>query len=524
MSKSRNRRDFLTTVGAAVALPIVATRALAQAKDEPKKTAGLEYRTAEALAAALVARQISAVELTDHLIARIEARDGRINAVVVRDFERARAAAARADEALAPGERRPLLGVPMTVKESFNVAGLPTTWGIPAGQGLAATEDALIVARAEGGRRHRARQDQRADRARRLAELQRRSTASRATRGTSSARRAARRAARRRRWRPASCPWSSAPTSAARCACRRTSAACWRSSRPRAGAQAAAKRPRAAGRCRGNVDLVVVGPMARTAADLELAAGRHRRPRRTDHRHRLPARVAAAAARAAAGFRVLMLDSHPLVPTAGPVRAALERLAGRLAPAASRSAQPPAAARSRRGGAAVHAAAVSFSAGRQADGALRAHPGTRGASGRRNEPVAATRLRGIVLSHRDWVRPNRHSHRASRSNGATSFARSTSWSARPCRCRLSPRPHTAAARRIQIDDKDYPYDDQVVWPGVATLPGLPATAVPIERTDTGLPIGVQIIGPYLEDRTPLAFAKLIEREFGGFVPPPGLAG
>ena len=133
MSKSRSRRDILTTVGAAAALPIMATRALAQAKDGPKKTTGLEYRTAEALAAALVARQLSAVELTNHAIARIEALDGRINAVVVRDFERARAAAVEADKALAAGERRPLLGLPMTVKEAFNVAGLPTTWGFPRG-------------------------------------------------------------------------------------------------------------------------------------------------------------------------------------------------------------------------------------------------------------------------------------------------------------------------------------------------------------------------------------------------------
>jgi amidase len=49
----------------------------------------------------------------------------------VRDFDRARAAADLADAALARGERRPLLGLPMTVKEMFNVAGLPTTWGFP---------------------------------------------------------------------------------------------------------------------------------------------------------------------------------------------------------------------------------------------------------------------------------------------------------------------------------------------------------------------------------------------------------
>jgi amidase len=55
---------------------------------------------------------------------------------------------------------------------------------------------------------------------------------------------------------------------------------------------------------------------------------------------------------------------------------------------------------------------------------------------------------------------------------------------------------------------------------IATLFGLPATVAPIGRSETGLPIGMQIIGPFLEDRTTLAFAALIERKFGGFVPPP----
>ena len=49
--------------------------------------------------------------------------------MVVRDFDRARVAADAADAALGRGDRRPLLGLPMTVKEQFNVAGLPTTWG-----------------------------------------------------------------------------------------------------------------------------------------------------------------------------------------------------------------------------------------------------------------------------------------------------------------------------------------------------------------------------------------------------------
>lgn len=69
-----------------------------------------------------------------------------MNAVVVRDFDRARTAAAEADRALGRGDPRPLLGVPMTVKESFNVAGLPTTWGNPGAQKLA-RHDAVAVAR-----------------------------------------------------------------------------------------------------------------------------------------------------------------------------------------------------------------------------------------------------------------------------------------------------------------------------------------------------------------------------------------
>jgi amidase len=59
---------------------------------------------------------------------------------------------------------------------------------------------------------------------------------------------------------------------------------------------------------------------------------------------------------------------------------------------------------------------------------------------------------------------------------------------------------------------------QLAWPGIATLPGLPST-FPTAFVPDGLPVGVQIVGPWLEDRTPLKLAELIEREFDGFVPP-----
>ena len=89
------------------------------------------YHSAAQLSDAMAAGQISAVELAEAAIARIERHDGEINAICVAVFDRALDAARQADAARLAGDVRPLLGIPMTVKESFNVAGLPTTWGIP---------------------------------------------------------------------------------------------------------------------------------------------------------------------------------------------------------------------------------------------------------------------------------------------------------------------------------------------------------------------------------------------------------
>jgi amidase len=78
---------------------------------------------------------ISCLELLDHYIARVERLDGKTNAVVVRDFDRARERARKLDGQRKDGRATPLFGVPMTVKESFNLAGLPTTWGHEAQRG-----------------------------------------------------------------------------------------------------------------------------------------------------------------------------------------------------------------------------------------------------------------------------------------------------------------------------------------------------------------------------------------------------
>jgi amidase len=76
-------------------------------------------------------------------------------------------------------------------------------------------------------------------------------------------------------------------------------------------------------------------------------------------------------------------------------------------------------------------------------------------------------------------------------------------------------------RELVVEERRYPYWDHVVWCGaLANFAYLPATARPITCTSAGLPMGIQIVGPYLEDRTPIHAALLMDDLFGGFVPPP----
>ncbi|MHA6333225.1 amidase family protein [Qipengyuania sp. CAU 1752] len=88
--------------------------------------------------------QLSPLEAVDEAIARIEKLDPAINAVVVRDFDRARDTAKALDgKDILP--HQPLFGVPMTIKESFAIAGLPSCWGFKEYEGQLQDEDATVV-------------------------------------------------------------------------------------------------------------------------------------------------------------------------------------------------------------------------------------------------------------------------------------------------------------------------------------------------------------------------------------------
>ena len=268
-------------------------------------------------------------------------------------------------------------------------------------------------------------------------------------------------------------------------------------------------------------ELAVVGPMARSAADLallldvlaepdELALGAGYRLALPPPRHdRL------------AGFRVLVLDEHPSVPTSAVVRAAIDRFAADLAGAGvvvSRESPllPDLAAAARlyqrmlhsELGAGfppeVYARAVAEAAELPAD----------------DGSLDAERVRGRVLSHREW-RHGAAERDLLRARWRALFAEFDVVVTAVTPTPAFPHDHgPMGARRLDIDGTAHPYLDQVAPAGVATLPGLPATALPIARSPEGLPIGVQAIGPAYGDRTTIRFAELAEREFGGFTAPP----
>jgi len=477
------------------------------------------FLTAEELLAALRAGDVTSVELTDEAIARVERDDKAINAICVPDFDRARAAARAADEARARGEDRPLLGVPVTVKECYNVAGLPTTWGMPQHRDFVPVEDAVQVSRVKAagavvlGKTNVPLG---------LRDLQ----SFNEIYGTTN-----------NPWDHGRSPGGSSGGSAAALAAgfgalslgtdiagslRTPAHYCGvYAHKPTLGLAASRGMvPPAEPALPVDLDLAVVGPMARTARDLTLLldvmAGPDPLTLGVAHELALPP-----ARRDRLGdFRVLVLDEHPLLPTGSAVRAGVQRVAGALAGSGARVERHSPLLPDLAEAATLYTQLlVSGSVARFPvdEEQLRIRAAGLSVDDR---SLDAARLRGMVLSHRDWLEVNNR-REAHRHGWRQLFAE---FDAVVCPVTPTPAfPHDhdpdLLARRIDIDGVERPFFDQLVWAGVATMPGLPATAVPAGRSPEGLPVGVQLIGPMFEDRTPLRLAELLEQEIGGFQAP-----
>jgi amidase len=481
--------------------------------DAPK----LDYATLGSLVDDLAERRISSVELVQHSIARIERFDGVLNAVVVRDFDRARAAAAEADAALARGERRPLLGVPMTVKESYNVAGLPTTWGMPWFKDWHATEDAVAVARLKAAG---AIVIGKTNVPFALGDWQSFNDIYGTTHNP---------------WGHGRTPGGSSGGSAVSLAAgyvplemgsdiggslRAPAHYCGVFSHKPTRGVIPSRGHAVPGTTGGMPDLSVVGPLARSASDLvrafDVVAG-------LDAAEATGMRLALPAPRHARlrEYRVLVIDSHPILPADSDVRGALGRLADRLRAvgtyvATSCDALPDFEKLAR--DFIMLLMPVIFArqpAERVAEMAARA-----AALSPDDDSLDAWRLRGAVATHGQWLAADARRFQAARAFRDV-FESFDVVLFPPMPTAAFPQDENANDGTIHIDGTPYPYLDQLLYASLATPTWQPTTTVPVERTAAGLPVGAQIIGPYLEDRTTLHFAELLEAEFGGFVAPPG---
>jgi amidase len=119
------------------------------------------FKTAVELSAALAAKKVSAVELAEDAIGRIERHDAKINASVFANSSAALRRARAADAELARGGEEAAARPARDVQESYNIAGLPTTWGIPAQKDFTPTEARVAGLAGQGRRRRHPRQDQR---------------------------------------------------------------------------------------------------------------------------------------------------------------------------------------------------------------------------------------------------------------------------------------------------------------------------------------------------------------------------
>ena len=108
----------------------------------------LPFQTAKQLAAAIRKKKIGCLELLDLYLERVAAYNPALNAIIATDIDGARKRARAADKAVKAGRKLgPLHGVPMTIKESFDVAGYPTIWGDPAFKDAVIKENSLVAQR-----------------------------------------------------------------------------------------------------------------------------------------------------------------------------------------------------------------------------------------------------------------------------------------------------------------------------------------------------------------------------------------
>ncbi|WP_416900060.1 MAG: amidase [Minwuia sp.] len=479
---------------------------------------GLPTASAARIAAHLRRGDVGALELLDHLIARIERHDGRINAVVARNFERAQTAARDADTAWARGETLgPLHGVPMTLKDGFDIAGLPTTWGVPAFRNNLAARDSAV---AERLRRAGAVLFGKTNIPFMLSDYQSYNEIHGTTENP---------------WKPGHTPGGSSGGAAAAVTAgftalefgtdvggsvRQPAHCCGLfGHKPTYGI--VPMRGHALPEHQAPIDIWVAGPLARSAEDLvlslDIVAGAGG-PAAPGWRLDLPHGPAGAK-----GLRVALWADDPMAPVDDAIRDGVVRAARALEEAGAvidDTARPDFST------AHCHETYLAVMLGAHANwlpdtdfdqavaGSRSLPPGDRSPETRA--------MRGTVARHRDWVRQN-EARWAMRWAWKRFFERHDVLLCPPACAPAFPHDHSEpiGARTLKVNGRDAPYMQQLFWAGLTGISYLPSSVAPAGRTADGLPVGVQIVGPEMGDRTTIAVAAMLERMTGGFEAPPG---
>ena len=457
--------------------------------------------------------------MLDLYLARVEAADPALNAVVTLDAERAHQLAGEADEALARGETAGALhGLPITIKDTIETEGLRTTAGAPWYAGHVPARDATAVARLKAagaivfGKTN-------------CPLLGGDAQSENVVFGTTG-----------NPWALDRSPGGSSGGSAAALAAGQTAL--------ELGSDIGGSVRNPAHYCgiyghkpsfgiiptRGHippppgalspVDLAVVGPLGRAAEDLALAldvlAGADEADG-TAWRLELPA----PRGQGLGDYRVAVWLEDPACPIESAVGDVLSNAVDALARA---GATVDAGLRPDFTLANAHRTYQRLLYGATTAGLANRVYGTLLAKAQELEPDEDGRqaryLRDGTARHRDWLAADEERARYR-----------VLWREffRHCDILLCPTVPTTAIlhdhsninrRTITVNGETRDYWDQIIWAGMASMAGLPATVAPVGLASDGLPVGIQIVGPYLEDRSTIDFARRLGEVVGGYEPAP----